>query len=316
MIAYKPYTEVIEMTGFFTLGKRIFILIILNILIVTTAMIVVSIVFSYLGISINDYPVLFYAVFYSVIGMGGSFLSLYLSIFFAKKAFGVRIFQPPLSGEEQKVYEMVSNLSQKAGLPKVPQVGIYNSPEVNAFATGPSKRKSLVAVSSGLLKSMDDDEVEGVIAHEISHIANGDMVTMALIQGMVNTMVLILARLATQVVTSRMERRSFFLEYTIFMLFQVVLNILGSILVVNVFSRWREYRADHGAARLSGKGKIIKALQKLGSLRIPSVSNQTASYNTFKISHQKHKQSFIQTLFSTHPPLHLRIQRLERFTRY
>ena len=304
------------MTGFFTLCKRVFILIVLNILIVTTAMIVVSLVFSYFGISINDHPVLFYAVFYSVIGMGGSFLSLYLSIFFAKKAFGVRLLTPPLSGEEQKLYEMVSNLSQKAKLPKVPQVGIYNSPEVNAFATGPSKRKSLVAVSSGLLSQMDDDEVEGVIAHEISHIANGDMVTMALIQGMVNTMVLILARLATQVVTSRMQRRSFFMEYMIFMMFQVVLNILGSILVVNVFSRWREYRADHGAARLSGKEKIIKALKKLGSLRLPPASPQTANYNAFKISHQKHNQSFIQTLFSTHPPLHLRIHRLERFTRY
>ena len=304
------------MAGFFTLCKRLFILIILNILIVTTAMIVVSIAFSYFGISINDHPILFYAVFYSIIGMGGSFLSLYLSIFFAKKAFGVRILTPPLSGEEQKLYEMVSNLSQKAGLPTVPQVGIYNSPEVNAFATGPSKRKSLVAVSAGLLSKMDDDEVEGVIAHEISHIANGDMVTMALIQGMVNTMVLLLARLAAQVVTSRMERRSFFMEYMIFMLFQVVLNILGSILVVNVFSRWREYRADHGAARLSGQGKIIKALKKLSSLRLPSAPAQTASYNAFKISHQKHNQSFIQTLFSTHPPLHLRIQRLERFTRY
>ena len=304
------------MTGFFALSKRILILIVLNILIVTTAMIVVSIVFSYLGISINDHPILFYAIFYSVIGMGGSFLSLYLSIFFAKKAFGVRLLTQPLSGEQQKLYEMVSNLSQKARLPKVPQVGIYNSPEVNAFATGPSKRKSLVAVSSGLLSKMDDDEVEGVIAHEISHIANGDMVTMALVQGMVNTMVLILARLATQVVTSRMQRRSFFMEYMIFIMFQVVLNILGSILVVNVFSRWREYRADHGAARLSGKEKIIKALKKLNSLRLHPVPNQTANYNAFKISHQKHNQSFIQTLFSTHPPLHLRIQRLERFTRY
>jgi len=302
--------------GFFTLCKRVFILIVLNILIVTTAMIVVSIVFSYLGISINDYPVLFYAIFYSVIGMGGSFISLYLSIFFAKKAFGVRLLKSPLSGEEQKIYEMVSNLSQKAGLPQVPQVGIYPSPEVNAFATGPSKRKSLVAVSSGLLSKMDDEEVEGVIAHEISHIANGDMVTMALIQGMVNTMVLLLARLATQIVVSRMERRSFFVEYMIFMLFQVVLNILGSVLVVNVFSRWREYRADHGAARLSGTGKIIKALKKLSSLRMPPVPAQTTSYNAFKISHQKHNQSFIQTLLSTHPPLHLRIQRLERFARY
>lgn len=304
------------MTGFFTLCKRLFILIVLNILIVTTAMIVVSLVFSYFGISINDHPLLFYAVFYSVIGMGGSFLSLYLSIFFAKKAFGVRILTQPFSGEEQKLYEMVSNLSQRAKLPKVPQVGIYNNPEVNAFATGPSKRKSLVAVSSGLLSQMDDEEVEGVIAHEISHIANGDMVTMALIQGMVNTMVLILARLATQVVMSRTNRRSFFMEYMIFIFFQAILNVLGSILVVNVFSRWREYRADHGAALLSGKEKIIKALKKLASLRIPAAASSTANYNTFKISHQKHNQSFMQTLLSTHPPLNLRIQRLERLTRY
>ena len=282
------------------------------------ASVAVSLITAYFGISLEEYPITIYLIFYSVIGMGGSFISLYLSIFFAKRAFGVQVLSPSSANARQRwLLEKVSELSSKAGLPKTPQVGIYNSPEANAFATGPSRSNSLVAVSTGLLEQMDEGEVEGVLAHEVSHIANGDMVTMALVQGMVNTMVLLLARLAATVVASRMSRRSWFLEFALYMGFQIVFNILGSILVVNVFSRVREYRADQGAARLSGKEKIIQALKKLSELYSPSVSQRAgAHYNALKISHQKKSQSFVQTLFSTHPPMHLRIARLERMRLY
>ena len=288
----------------------------LNILIVTGAMIVVNIVFAYLGISIHDYPITFYLVFYSVIGFGGAFLSLQFSVYFAKKFHGVRLIDPAsASSAERKLMNQIQILSRKAGLPKTPEIGVYESPEVNAFATGPSKKKSLVAFSTGLLNAMDEEEVEGVLAHEISHIANGDMVTMTLVMGLVNTMVLVLARICTMVVTSQMKRRSFFLEYMIFMAFQVVFNILGSVLIVNVFSKIREYKADKGGAKLAGKSKMIKALKKLQSIHTPLLKNQNANYNTLKISHPSRKEpSMLQYLFSTHPPLSSRIHRLERLS--
>ena len=303
------------MRSIFTVTKRFFIFIVLNILIVTTAMIVASAIFAYLGLSIEEHNITFYAIFYGIIGMCGSFISLYTSIFFVKKSLNIGIIDPSarskMSQQEQKIYQMVFALSKKAGLPKTPQIGVYQSPEVNAFATGPSKRNSLVAVSSGLLSQMDDDELEGVLAHEIAHIANGDMVTMALVVGMVNTMVLLLARLCAQVITSRMNRRSFFMEYMIFIAFQMVFNILGTILVVNVFSRAREYKADKEGARLSGKNKMIQALKSLQST-FQYAHPASSRYNAFKISSHKTKRNFVMNLFSTHPPLEMRIRRLER----
>ncbi len=287
-------------------------------LITATAAAIAYAVFSYFGISFNDYPLVFYAVFYSLIGMGGSFLSLYLSIFLVKRAFKIHLIDTSLGARsklnetEKKLYQMVFALSKKAGLPKTPQMGIYESAEVNAFATGSSKKKSLVVVSSGLLNTMNDEQLEGVLAHEIAHVANGDMVTMALVMGMVNTMVLLLARICTEMVLSRMNRRSFFVELSLYLFFQTVLNLLGSILVVNVFSRAREYRADKGGAKLAGKNKMIQALQCLQSITQPPQSLKgTAQYNTFKISSHR-KTSLMMRLLSTHPPLKARIKRLER----
>ena len=305
------------MRSFFKVLERFSIMIVLNLLIVITVMMIVSAIFSYLEISINDYPITFYLIFYGIIGMGGSFISLALSIFFVKRAFKIQIIDSSLGarsrldGVEQKLYQMVFALSKKAGLPKTPQIGIYQSPEVNAFATGPSKKKSLVAVSSGLLNTMNDEELEGVLAHEVAHIANGDMVTMALVMGMVNTMILLLAHLVTRVVTSRMNRRSFFLEYMIFNLFYSIFNILG-LFVVNAFSRLREYRADRGGARLAGKNKMIQALQRLQSITSQPPSAHATQYNAFKISPQNQKASWVRRLLSTHPPMDMRIQKLER----
>ena len=303
------------MRKFFQVSKMLFLSIVLNILIVTTAYFVVTLVCAYLGISLEDSPMMFYLIFYSAIGFGGAFISLQLSRYMAKKVFGIRLLGavPGSSPEEHKLLQTVERLSRKAGLPQTPEVGIFDSPEVNAFATGPSKSRSLVAVSTGLLSQMNDDELEGVLAHEVSHIANGDMVTMAVIQGLVNTMVLILARIAVAVISAQMRRRSFWMEYMLFIAFQMIFNLLGSILVVNVFSRWREYKADKGAAELSGKSKIIQALKRLQDVMDQArFDSATARYNAFKISTQEKKSSFFSQMLSTHPPLALRIQAIEK----
>ena len=303
------------MRKFFAVSKMLFLSIILNILIVTTAFILVSMVCAYFGISIQDSPFTFYLIFYSIIGFGGAFISLQMSRAMAKRAFGVKLLDES-STAGQKLIPLVRKLSKTAGLSSTPEVGIFESPEVNAFATGPSAKRSLVAVSTGLLNSMNEDEVEGVLAHEVAHIANGDMVTMALIQGMVNTMVLILARLAVVAVSSYIRRRSFWMEYMLFIFFQMIFNFLGSILVVNVFSRWREYKADKGGAKLAGREKMIAALEKLSLItsKSPAMNPETAAYNTFKIQTGREKTSFFAQMFSTHPPLSLRIQRLKQQT--
>ena len=300
--------------GFLTMGSRFFLLIVLNILICVAAMAAAHLICAYFGISMQDHPIVFYIIFYSLIGFGGAFISLHLSIYMAKKAHGVRILQKPLqNSQEQKIVNKVETLARKAGLSKPPQVGIYESPEVNAFATGPRRNKSLVAVSTGLLNCMNEDEVEGVLAHEVAHVANGDMITMTLLMGLVNTMVFLLARIVTNIVMSRMNRRSFFLEFMIYTFFQVIFSILGSILILNPFSKRREYKADKGGASLAGKSKMIQALKKLQTITAPIKANaQTAQYGAFKISTGSKKSNFIALLFSTHPPIEKRIHRLER----
>lgn len=304
------------MKKFFQVSKMLMLSVALNILIVTTAFVVVSLICSYFGIPLHDSPIKFYLIFYSIIGFGGAFISLQLSRYMAKKAFGVHLLSSA-NPKEQQLIQVIERLSRQAGLPQTPEIGVFESQEVNAFATGPSRSRALVAVSTGLLSHMEDDEVEGVLAHEISHIANGDMVTMAVIQGLVNTMVLILARLAVMFISAQMRRRSFWVEYMLFISFQMIFNLLGSILVVNVFSRWREYKADKGAARLSGKSKIIQALKSLQSLAPRTgFDPATARYSAFKISNQEKKPSFFSQMFSTHPPLSLRIQALEKMTHF
>ena len=301
--------------AFARMGRSIFLLLILNILITISALILTALICSALGISIQDSSFMFYLIFYSIIGFGGAFISLQFSIQFAKRSFKIRILdKQSANSNELKIIGWVENLSRKAGISVPPQVGIYDSAEVNAFATGPRKNKSLVALSTGLLHQMDDNEVEGVIGHEVAHIANGDMVTMTLLMGLVNTMVLILARMATVALMSvlRMDRRSFFLQYMIFNLFYVLFSLIGALCILNPFSRRREYKADQGGAYLSGRNKMVQALKKLKTIHLPAQNNNRVQYNAFKISTGSKKQSFIQLLFSTHPSLDSRIQRLQR----
>jgi heat shock protein HtpX len=202
-----------------------------------------------------------------------------------------------------------------AKLPKMPEVGIYEGQDLNAFATGPTKSRSLVAVSSGLLRNMTRDEVEGVLAHEIGHIKNGDMVTMVLLQGTINTLIMIAARILADIVASFLsrdgERSSFWMRFALMNVFSIVLGFLG-MMVSGTFSRHREFRADHDGARLAGSDKMIKALQKLQMAYDPNSKpeKQEEAIAALKIS-GTFKLSGLKRLMSTHPPLEKRIARLK-----
>ena len=290
--------------------RRMFFFLLLNILIITMASILATVIMTVFGIK-GEWG--FYIVFYSLIGFGGAFISLALSRFFAKKMMGVRVIDPQTArGSEKELLDMVYQMAVQARLPKKPEVGIYNSPQPNAFATGPSKKKSLVAVSSGLLQSMNKEELEGVIAHEVAHISNGDMVTMTLLQGMINTMVLLAARFIAKIIVSKMRNRSIWIEHLIYFGLQIVFSILGSVALC-YFSRKREYRADKDGARLSSVPNMISALKALQRISQPQMAfagrgTQAESYNYLQISGKAKKANW----FSTHPPLENRIARLER----
>ena len=291
------------------LGKRIFYFLVTNILVLLTIVIVVQItgIGHYIGSNGINFGALL--LFSAVIGFTGSFVSLAISRIIAKKMMGVQVIDPedPSNQHEARVVEKVYRLSRAAGLTHMPEVGIYYSKEVNAFATGPTKKRSLVAVSAGLLNEMDDDAVEGIIAHEIAHVANGDMVTMTLLQGVVNTFVVFLARIvafgASQFVRSEMAPIVHFIAVIVF---QVLFSILGS-LVVFGYSRHREFHADRGGADLAGKDKMKHALESLKKYSDRATSDtEDAAIATMKINS---KPKFSK-LFSTHPDLDERINRL------
>ncbi len=259
------------------------------------------------GVSTLDFGTL--AVFSIVVGFTGAFISLAMSRWMAKKMMGVRVIDPSktMSAREKELVDRVHRLSRTAGLMHMPEVGIYNSREVNAFATGPSKKRSLVAVSSGLLESMDDDAVEGVLAHEVAHVANGDMVTMTLLQGVVNTFVVFLSRIVASIVSSFVkEEMRFVVHFAAIIIFQILFSILGSI-VVFAYSRYREYHADRGGADLAGKDKMIHALEALKQQvnRVRDPQHEDNAVQTLKINN-KGKMN----LFSSHPDLDDRIARL------
>lgn len=259
-----------------------------------------------------DYQALL--IFCAIWGMAGSFISLLMSKWMAKMAMGVRIIEPTqASGNEKYLINVVHDLARKINLKSMPEVGIYDSPELNAFATGPSKNNALVAVSSGLLSTMNRDEIEGVLGHEITHIANGDMVTMTLIQGIVNSFALFFSRIAAYAVSiafarndERSEEPSSMLFYVLTFVFDILFTLLGS-LVVATFSRAREYRADAGGAAVAGRVKMIAALKKL-QLHHEVEDNRAPSMAALKISHQ----SGFLSLLASHPPLEIRIKRLEQ----
>ncbi len=301
--------------SFITISKRVFFFLAVNFVIIITLSFVLSMGMQYFGIKLEGFN--FLLILYSIIGMGGALFSLWSSKWQAIKFMGVRIVSEQENNSDiRTMVQRVHHLARKAGLPKMPEVGVYDNQEVNAFATGPSKKNSLVAVSTGLLKHMNETEVEGVLAHEISHIANGDMVTMTLIQGVVNVLVYLIAHLIASIVSSAMSRgrSNFFLHWMLRSLFVSLLYIPAS-MIVCFFSRWREYRADHGGASLAGRAKMIAALQSLAQISqhgVPQQEKQKSQYNYLKINSTKQQVSWWIRLFATHPPIQSRIKRLQR----
>lgn len=248
-------------------------------------------------------------VFAAVFGFGGSFISLAMSKWTAKRFTGAQVISSPSGREEQWLVDTVRRQAEQARI-GMPDVAIYDSPDVNAFATGMSRNNALVAVSTGLLNSMTQDEAEAVLAHEVSHVANGDMVTLALIQGVVNTFVIFLSRVIGHVVDRvvfKVERGHGPAFWITAIVAEIVLGILASTIVM-WFSRRREFKADAGGAHLAGREKMIAALERLqGSVKQPHLPDQLAA---FGISGGLGKG--IKRLFMTHPPLEERIATLKR----
>lgn len=296
--------------------KRIVLFLAVNALVIFTISIILNLlhVQPYLNQNGIDYQSLM--AFCLIWGMVGAFISLGLSRIMAKWMMGVVVIDPVnATAQERKLLDMVYALARNAGLPNMPEVGIYQSAEVNAFATGPTRSRALVAVSSGLLSRMNSSEVEAVLAHEVSHVANGDMVTMTLLQGVINAFVMFFARVLAYVVMRLGKQRdeealgSPFMYTILVFVFEVFFMVLGS-MVVAAFSRFREFRADAGGARLVGRDKMIGALQALErvvNIRDPQVDQP--SFQALKISNSK---SVMFRLFASHPPLEERIARLER----
>lgn len=291
--------------------KRISLFLLTNVLVLVTVSIAFTLISSFFGLDRSSNYMTYTLVFCAVWGMGGAFVSLFISKWMAKRMMGVKIIDPNTRDSyERNIVEMVHTMSRRAGLPKMPEVGIYDSPEINAFATGPSKSNSLVAVSTGLLRAMDQAEVEGVIGHEVAHIANGDMVTMTLIQGIVNAFVMFFARILANVISSQVdERYAGIVHIALVILFDIMFAILGSV-AVNYFSRQREFRADYGGAKYAGREKMIAGLRKL-QRQFEHIAPDNGAAATLKISN---KSSGMMALFSTHPSLDERIRRLERAT--
>ncbi len=289
--------------------KRIGLFIVTNLAI----LVVLSVVLRLLGVDSllaengSDLNIQALLIFSAVVGMTGSFISLAMSKWSAKRMTGAKVITQPQNKTQQWLLATVERQAEQAGI-KMPEVAIYESPDVNAFATGMSRNNALVAVSSGLIDSMKMDEAEAVLAHEISHVANGDMVTLALIQGVVNTFVIFASRVVGHIIDRVVlkNQRGYGIGYFIStMVAQVVFGILASTIVM-YFSRQREFKADAGAARLVGSEKMVAALQRLQAIHQPSrLPEQMAAFGFNGGMAEGFKK-----LFLSHPPLDERIAAL------
>jgi heat shock protein HtpX len=288
--------------------KRVLLLVVTNIailLVLSIALQVATRVFGWeFDLAGNGGLLVFAAVF----GFGGAFISLAISKWMAKRSMGVRVINQPSTPDEQWLVNTVRAQAEQAGI-GMPEVGIFNSPEPNAFATGARRDAALVAVSTGLLQKMKRSEVEAVLGHEVAHVANGDMVTLTLIQGVVNTFVIFLSRIIGGIIDKAVFRSEngrgmgYFISV---MVAQVVLGIFASMIVM-WFSRHREFRADAGGARFAGRNNMIGALQALRRQQEP----QALPANMAAFGINGHKAGGIKRLFMSHPPLEERIAALE-----
>ncbi|SFR40578.1 heat shock protein HtpX [Pseudidiomarina maritima] len=286
---------------------RIVLFLATNLAILLVLGVVMNLVLPALGVEPTQYQGLF--IFAALFGFGGAFISLAMSKWLAKRSVGAQVINQPRNSTEQWLVNTIAAQARKAGIP-MPEVAIYDSPEPNAFATGASKKSSLVAVSTGLLRSMTQDEVEAVLAHEVSHIANGDMVTLTLIQGVVNTFVIFFARVIAGVIDNATRSNSQngqglggLAYFGIVMVLELVFGILASIIVM-WFSRQREFRADAGSAGIVGKQKMIAALRRLQGAQESTLDGSMMAFGI------QSKRSFSE-LFMSHPPLAKRIRALE-----
>jgi heat shock protein HtpX len=285
--------------------KRIALFLATNLAVLALLSIVLSVLQNVFGITLGNNGTLL--VFAVIFGFGGSLISLLISKWMAKRTTGMQLIENPKTELEQWLVSTVRRQADKAGI-KMPEVGIYEAPEINAFATGPSRNNSLVAVSTGLLRSMSRDEAEAVLGHEVSHVANGDMVTMALLQGVMNTFVIVLSRVVGRVIDSvvfgNREGQGIGYFVTVFVL-DIIFGIFASFITA-WFSRQREFRADAGGAALAGKEKMIAALQRLAQNH--GQSTLPTQIAAFGIS--SGMKSGIGALMMTHPPLEVRIEAL------
>lgn len=292
--------------------RRIVLFILMQVAVLVTVSVVGSILCAILGINVSSGGYAGLLVMCAIFGSVGSIISLFMSKFMVKKAYGVRVITHPANEREAFLVNTVASMAGRYGF-VMPEVGIYESQDMNAFATGASKDNSLVAVSSALLYNMNENELKGVIGHEMSHIQNGDMVTMTLLQGVLNTFVYFFSYIAAQAVSGFMSRSNdeegssggnFFVFYLVQSLFQMLFGI-GATLISMWFSRYREYRADAGSAQLEGTERMIMALQKLQSLSSISVQKE-GQFSAFCIN----GGTSFSELFMSHPPLEKRIAAL------
>ncbi|GAB6034466.1 protease HtpX [Galenea microaerophila] len=288
--------------------KTIGLFLLTNIAVIAVASIAMSVfgvgsILQANGVDLN-YDNLF--MFAMIFGFAGSFVSLALSKFMAKQLTGAQVITEPRNADETWLVETVYALADKAGIGR-PEVAIYDSPDPNAFATGMNKNNAMVAVSTGLLRNMTKNEIAAVLGHEVAHIANGDMVTMALLQGVVNTFVIFFARIAGHFVDRiilKNEEGYGIGYYVASFIFEILFGILASIIVM-WFSRHREFRADKGGAYLAGKENMIAALRRLGSMEPGELPDQLAAFGI------SDKPSRLGELFASHPPIEERIAKLE-----
>lgn len=290
--------------------KRIGLFLLTNLMVTVTISILLTITFHFVDLpGSSGFPLYYFLLFSIVAGFSGAIISLLFSRTFAKRWMGVYVIKnnSMRSGTEKWLQDRVFEICLNAGLKHMPQVGIYQSPDMNAFATGPSKKRSLIAVSTGLLENMDADSIEAVLAHEVAHLENGDMITQTLIQGVVNSFAIFLSRTISYFLSRFVkEELAAVVNFVLSILFDLLFTALGSLVVLS-HSRHREYRADALASKLVGKEKMIHALRILSEEQA-AVWRTDKAIQTMQINN---KSKFFEWL-STHPPIEKRIQALER----
>jgi len=285
----------------------ILMLILMNIAVMASIYLSIFLIELIFHVRIDSQSVMGLAILAVIIGFSGSIISLLLSKWMAKNSMGVRVIETPSNEAERWLVETVAKLANKAGIP-MPEVGVFDGPP-NAFATGPSKSNSLVAVSTSLFDMMDTKEIEGVIAHEINHIKNGDMVTMTLVQGVLNALVFFISRLIANIIAPKDEEGEVnpFAYMAISFALEIVLSIFASMIAM-AFSRYREYKADEGAVRIDGPEGIYYALAKLGQIPKEQIS-LPKEMKAFGIV------GFLGELFASHPPIEKRLENIKRVAR-